>query len=337
MKRVKLPLAPGLDVEFAGRDAALRQVAEWADRGTRLPVVIFGPEGCGKSALFKQAAAMLMDLGYDVVYVDVAHKTFVAHTDVAEVARRLVETVSDASGIAQLRLAYLAVDLARELIGRWGKRKVAVLVDEVFQAVGLDRAGMYVKSLLNLIEYPPKDYERIVALIATSEGLTRREIGRHLWARLMMMWNMPREGFRQLYEKLPGPKPPFEEAWRRTGGNPRMLGMLYENRWSWEGVATALMEQRGLPLVIKSLTPTERTWLQEAVEDPDALFTGERINLLDKLTELNMAADIMSRHEHLWADQPPPESDVELGIGRRVAWHTPLHREAVRLALGEAK
>jgi hypothetical protein len=35
---------------------------------------------------------------------------------------------------------------------------------------------------------------------------------------MMMMWNMPREGFRQLYETLPGEKPPFEDVWRLTGG-----------------------------------------------------------------------------------------------------------------------
>jgi len=153
----------------------------------------------------------------------------------------------------------------------------------------------------------------------------------------LMMWNMAKEGFRQLYEAIPGAKPPFEDVWRLTGGNPSALATLHENRWSWRDAAAALMEQRRLPLVVNSLTPTERAWLQEAVEDPDTLFAGERINLLNKLTELNMATDIVGRQEHLWADQPPPERDLELGIGRRVAWHTPLHREAVRLALGEVR
>jgi hypothetical protein len=88
------------------------------------------------------------------------------------------------------------------------------------------------------------------------------------------------------------------------------------------GASVALVEQKRLPLFVKSLTPTERTWLQEAVESPDTPFAGERINLLDGLTELNMATDIMSRREHLWIDQPPPERDPEPGMGRRVAWQT---------------
>jgi len=42
-----------------------------------------------------------------------------------------------------------------------------------FQAIGLERAEVYVKSLLNLIEYPPEQYERIVIIVATSEGFSR--------------------------------------------------------------------------------------------------------------------------------------------------------------------
>jgi energy-coupling factor transporter ATP-binding protein EcfA2 len=87
MRRVKLSLLPGLEVEFTDRDGALRQVEDWAREGTRWPIVIFGPEGCGKSAFLRQAAAMLRDLGYDVVYVDPLHRFLAAHTDVDEVVR----------------------------------------------------------------------------------------------------------------------------------------------------------------------------------------------------------------------------------------------------------
>ncbi|MFP3267788.1 MAG: ATP-binding protein, partial [Thermoproteus sp.] len=88
MRRVRLSLLPGLEVEFTDRDRAIRQVEDWARESTRWPVVVFGPEGCGKSALLRQAAAMLRDLGYDVVYVDPLHRFFAAHTDVDEVARK---------------------------------------------------------------------------------------------------------------------------------------------------------------------------------------------------------------------------------------------------------
>jgi hypothetical protein len=332
VRRIVLELVPGVKTEFVDRDRALVQIAEWAERSTRFPVVVFGPEGCGKSAFLRQAAEALGEFGFDVVYVDAAHRDFAAYTDVAEVARRLLDAASDVSGLAQLKLAYLAVDLAKELIGRWGKKKVAVLVDEVFQAVGLDKAGIYVKSLLNLIEYPPRSYEKIVVLVATSEGVTREEIGRHLWAELRPMWNMPKEGFQQLYKKLPGPKPPFEETWRWTGGNPRMLGRLYENRWDVEEVVLRLMREKGLTA---EFVRRWGRWLEVAVEDPEALWAGDvPEELVRELEARNLIVyNMYDRRPSFWVDTPPPERDPELGIGKNVAWQTPIHREAVRRAL----
>jgi len=74
--------------------------------------------------------------------------------------------------------------------------------------------------------------------------------------------------------------------------------------------------------------------LLEAVEDPDTLFTRERMPLLNKLVELNLVVDaVPERERYLWIDEPPPSKDPELGVGRHVAWQTPLHREAVRRAL----
>jgi hypothetical protein len=336
MRRITLNLLPGLGVEFVDRDRALAQVVEWAEKSTRWPVVIFGPEGCGKTAFLRQAAETLRELGYDVFYIDPLHRFFIAHTEAREVVRRLAEAASETFGIAQLKLATLALDVGRELLERWGRKRVAILVDEVFQAVGLDKAGIYVKSLLNLIEYPPRSYEGIVAVVATSEGVTRGEIGRHRWAELTPMWNMPREGFHQLYEKLPGAKPPFEDVWRWTGGNPSVLAVLYEYRWRWDDAVRVFIEQRGVAYIIRSLTPTERAWLEEAVGDPDTLFVRERMSLLNKLVEMNIVAEVMGRYQYLWVDEPPPERDPELGVGRNVAWQTPIHREAIRRALGEA-
>ncbi len=58
------------------------------------------------------------------------------------------------------------------------------------------------------------------------------------------MWNMPREGFKQLYEQLPEPKPDLEEVWKLTGGNPRMLAELYKVGWNqWEVINGLVMRK----------------------------------------------------------------------------------------------
>jgi hypothetical protein len=335
VRRIALELVPGVETEFVDRERALAQLEEWARRSTRWPVVIFGPEGCGKTAFLRQAASALREMGYDVFYLHPLDRLFAAEVDDADVkslfldlARRTLE--DERWG----RLALAVFDLVREVLKK-RRRKIAVIADDVFQAIGLDKAAAYVKGLLNTIEHPVHSYESIVVLVATSEGVTREEIGRHRWAELRPMWNMPVEGFRQLYERLPGPKPPFEEAWRLAGGNPDRLAELYGNGWRMEDAVKNMVISKGLAAeAVKRWS----VWLAEAVEDPDALWgRGAPENLLRWLVERNLIVYNMHyREPQFWVDQPPPERDPELGIGRRVAWQTPLHREAVRLALREA-
>jgi len=59
------------------------------------------------------------------------------------------------------------------------RSRVAVLMDDIFWAVGLDKAEAYVKTLLNLIGYPPREYEKIAVLAVSNEGVTRARVGRH--------------------------------------------------------------------------------------------------------------------------------------------------------------
>ena len=333
MRRIKLSLA-SIEVEFADRELALKRMEEWAERGTRFPRVVFGPEGCGKTGWLKQSAVLLRELGFDVLYLNPIEKEVYAELGVEDVKKRIAEILREATDEAWARAVWAAVDLAKELI-RAGRKKIAILADDVFQAIGLNKAAIYVKGLLGLIEYPPASYERIVAVVATSEGVTRREIGRHEWADLLPMWNMPREGFKQLYDQIPGEKPPFEEAWRVTGGNPRILQELYEARWDVEEVVRRLVERKRLA---PSFVAKWRPWLVKAVEDPDALWSAEAPEeLIDELEARNLIVYFLSeRDPRSWAGEPPSERDLEIGVGKRVAWQTPLHREAVRRALGEA-
>ena len=167
--------------------------------------------------------------------------------------------------------------------------------------------------------------------MATSEGIRGTKIGRHRWAWLRAMWNMSREGFKELYEKLPGLKPIFEDIWRFTSGNPDILSQLYQYNWDVESVIKNIIKSKKLYSFIYSLSNEEKEWLIRAVEDPDTLFTREKISLLNKLVELNLVVDdITLRDPFLWIDIPPSERDLELGIGKYVAWQTPLHREAAK-------
>ena len=335
MGRVKLRFA-GLEVEFVDRVRGIQQVIDWVEGVVIQPIVVFGPEGCGKSAWLKQVAEVLKEGGFDVIYVDVLHREFIAYTDVREVLERLSEVIADVTGYSYAKLADLVVLIVKELLKKWRKRKVALLVDEVFQAIGLDKAEIYTKVLLNLIEYPPTSYEKIIAVITTSEGLSRWRIGRHRWAWLMPMWNMSKEGFKELYDKLPEPKPDFEDVWRLCGGNPFILEQLYQVRWDVNKVITNLIKGRGLT---PNLISKWGELIKSAIDDPDVLWSPEvPKELINELIEKNLIVyDLYPRDKYFWIDEPPPEKDSELGIGKYVAWQTPLHREAVRRVLEESK
>jgi len=337
VNRVKLLFIPGLEVEFVNRDRGIKQIIEWSVKSTRFPIVVFGPEGCGKTAWLKQAALVLRDLGFETIYVDPLRRDYISYTSVRDIVKKFAETVIETIGVVEFKLATLAVDVIKELIGKWKKKKIAILIDDVFQAIGLDKAEIYVKSLLGLIEYPPEVYENIVVIVTTSEGVSRWRIGRHRWADVVAMWNMSKRGFKELYEKTPKPKPEFEDVWRLTGGNPEALKKLYQSSWCVNAVIEKLINAKRLKHFVVALTSSEREWLFEAINDPDTLFTRERIQLVNKLVELNLIVDTLpSRNSLSWLDEPPPEKDLELGIGRNIAWQTPLHREAIKKALEEA-
>jgi predicted AAA+ superfamily ATPase len=50
LRRVRLRFVPDLEVEFVDRVRGIKQVYEFAEKGTRYPIVVYGPEGYGKTA-----------------------------------------------------------------------------------------------------------------------------------------------------------------------------------------------------------------------------------------------------------------------------------------------
>ncbi len=342
LERVRLRFAPNLHVYFADREAGLRWLEEIAEKGTRLPVVIYGPEGCGKTAFFRQAFTTLKALGYSVLLVSPLEEWGEKLQLTSDVAKNVGDMVSMVSGLPVRELAEHALRLASKLL-QHGVRRLAVLADDVFQAVGLDNVEKYVKRLLNLIEYPPREYENIVILVGTSEGTSRTRIARHYWATIMGLWNMSRNGLRELYEQIPGPKPSLDTIWAFTGGNPRILSRLYTLGWNQEHLIHELAEAKNVARLVNRLTQRQLQVLWKAVEDPDALETALREadtleekreigELVEILVEENLVTELGPR-EYGWVDTPPPHRDPEIGVGTRYAWQTPAHREAVKLAL----
>lgn len=329
-----MKLAGDLEVGFSDREFALEKIREWGERGTRFPQVVFGPEGCGKTAWLRQSAKLLREMGYDVIYVNPIERIVDLDIGLSDLRKRLLRDIQEVINKEGWgKILNIVIDMVREVM-RLRRGRVAVLIDEAFQVIGVEKSALYIKALLSVIEHPPASYEKIVAVAATSEGLSRREIGRHLWAELRPMWNMSREGFKELYDQIPGEKPSYEDIWMVTGGNPRLLGLLYSAHWDVEKVVAELIRGKGVEIFVTSLNNIEKRYLFEAIEDPDTLLSRERLPLLNELVKMNLIIDnISGRESWYWVDHPPPEKDPELGIGRYVAWQTPLHKEAVKRVL----
>ncbi len=146
VKRVRLRFAGGVEVDFVDRDLALRRVEDWAGRGMGVVHVVYGPEGCGKTAWLRQSAELLRELGFDVVYVNPIDREVLAEFSVKELREEFMRLVREAiSQNALGRLAWLAFDMAKELI-KATRGKIAVIVDDAFQILGVKESAIYVKA-----------------------------------------------------------------------------------------------------------------------------------------------------------------------------------------------
>jgi hypothetical protein len=104
---------------------------------------------------------MLKEAGFDVLYLHPLDRVFNAEVEDQDVKTAFLNLVKQSLEDERWgRLALAVFDLARKLLEK-RRRKVAVVADDIFQAIGLDKAAMYVKGLLNMIEHPEHKYEKL--------------------------------------------------------------------------------------------------------------------------------------------------------------------------------
>jgi len=128
VRRIKLSLAPGLDVDFVDRDVAIQQVIKWAGRGTGFPIVVFGPEGCGKTSWLLQSVEVLREADFDVIYFNPMRRRFEVEVGIESLRQHALNVLKQAaSEYALAKLAWSVIDLAIEAI-KHGRGRLAVLL-----------------------------------------------------------------------------------------------------------------------------------------------------------------------------------------------------------------
>ncbi len=311
-------------IRFVDRELELRQLDTLAHRGYAFPIAIYGSEGCGKSTLLRYFVTMLKDRSdFVALYIDaleskdLSRAVISSHSEVWSVVEFLAST-HVGEGLAE----YIT-SLLRKLHEKMSLRgkKLVIVLDDVYRAIGLENVDRYTKLLYEWIEYLHRELnvDSVLFLLTTSEGISKRILSRHTYVHVYMVWSLPREGFEELVQQL-SPSIDSDELWRLTGGNPRALIELAQLDWDVEKWLSYLAERR----VSSALRVVDRTRLELVLEDPDSDW-----EVAEKLEELGLMMEL----SHALVIGRAPEEDRALGVGRRWAWQIPAYREALKRLL----
>jgi len=346
---------------FVGRRAELEALRRYNARQMPMPIFVYGPEGCGKSRLFREAVrrfkewyqdgeALLIDATMDDV-----DKIFAASSPdmLREVVEEFTAAVSQQVGAGPFSAplgklaAFLYARLARRVYKR--ARRTFIVVDELVAAFGVADVGRVAKGMYHITDpsLRAEDVDRVMNFFAlTSEGESRRELMRHSYVWQVYVWNLPRRDFEELYyrarEFYPGQAPPFDEVWKAFGGNPGRLKELAELGWDMDKYKRRLAALKGFESLVGLVKGRRLGELaRRVVEDVDYLRLGEE-------PELHELADLLIRYNLVMelprglelgneVDTPfePPPIDRELGVGKHYAWQVPVYRELFAEALAE--
>jgi len=315
-------------VKFVDRVRELHQLDEIVSRGTAFPVAIYGPEGCGKTALLKYVARSLAKRSDTIViYID-ALEQFELEKALLSSHREVLEVVRDVSSVPiGSALARLCMSLVTRLASRISLKgkNVVLLIDDVYRAIGLENVDRYTKSLYEWIGYLHEKFEvsNVAIILTTSEGVSKRELSKHTYVDLRMLWNLSREGFEELVQQLDQLRNvDVEELWILTGGNPRALIDIARRGWNVERWMEYLYEGK----IRRAMHLVGREKLRSLAEDPDSDWVAaERLEEMGLMIELRRASAVGT----------VPDPCTELGVGRDWAWQLPAYRYVVLRRIGE--
>lgn len=308
---------------FTDRKVELEKLLKLCEKGYHTPIVVYGPEGCGKTTLLNYLRHILSrSKEFVVVYVDALQESVQeALKIVPEIDRREIMKMLESLARMDIREILVRVyDIVHILITKLklSKKKLVILIDDVYKCLGLENVDKYTKMLYELIGWKFRRelmLDSVLVLLTTSEGVSKRELLKHTYVNVYMLWNMSHNGFKLLYEQL-RPEISFEDAWILTGGNPRALLELYEDNWDVDKYVRRILQK--VSVIIEDL-PKDR--LRRLVEDPDS-----DVELARVLEDRGLMIRLL-RGELCLSEEPSP--DRELGIGEKWAWKIPAYRLAI--------
>jgi len=334
------------EIRFVNRFSEINALGQWASEFRALPLYIYGPEGCGKTRLFKEFIKRFDEFfGEDAVaiYIDAMERESIDKailtSKTAQLAKEiLISLIERFSGfkIGEILANNIATILEKAVIKKkYENNHVLVVIDDVSRAIGVDKIEWYIKWLYELMwkiseEYKPKAVNFIAT---TSEGISRRLVARHRHATIYLIWNLDKSGFEELFHEL---NPPsymnFNDVWSLFGGNP---SKLIELAWLWRwDIDTMIKYYRDIlrELVIELMRKDLVKELELILEDIDNLskISSHKIDLLEQIL---VERNLVIYKNWMTIDHSYVSSDKEIGVGEFYAWQTPLFRDLLKQIL----
>lgn len=338
---------------FVNRVEEINALKTYCSSFRALPLYIYGPEGCGKTRLLKEFVKRFSEFFGEesiAIYIDALEERDIEHALLASVKweeffKLSLDAVKDFLQVGIPLGQALSRSISR-LIDRIAKgfykgslrdKYILIVVDDIARAIGLNRVEWYVKWLYELMwklaeEYRPK---AINIIATTSEGTSRKLVGRHSYAGIELVWNLDKSAFKELfYELNPPGNVDFNSVWRLLGGNPRKLVEL-ARRFNWSIEDMLVDYSRRLHSIVTSIAREGLLdKLELVLEDVDSLekIRDKDMERLENILEDNNL--ILYKYTTTITGGEVAE-DSEIGVGKYYAWQTPLYRIVLKNILDE--